>query len=154
MPELTPEQIAANLAAQFEGFSAVPYLDISGVPTQGYGSTRGANNIPITMEDPPITEDTGLEWLSRDMGQAFLTIASDVKVPLTGNQKAALADFIYNEGAGNFSSSTLLRLLNAGDFSGASAQFLVWDVADGETIPGLLRRREAEKALFNTPDGG
>jgi lysozyme len=152
MPELTSEQIAANLAAQFEGFSAAPYLDIGGVPTQGYGSTRGANNVPITMKDPPITEDTGLEWLSRDMGQAFVAIASYVKVPLTGNQKAALADFIYNEGAGNFSSSTLLRLLNVGDFSGASAQFLVWDVAGGEMISGLLRRREAEKALFNTPD--
>ncbi|MCF3948709.1 lysozyme [Acidiphilium iwatense] len=78
-------------------------------------------------------------------------MTSQVTVPLNPNQQAALIDFVYNLGAGNFRASTLLRLLNAGDFARAVRQFTLWDHADGRVLPGLLRRREAEAALFAAP---
>jgi lysozyme len=148
----TPEQIAANLAAQFEGFSAVPYLDPGDVVTQGYGSTFDENGDRLTMEHPPISAATGLEWLARDMGQAVLTIANYVTVPLTCNQKAALSDMAYNVGSGAFVSSTLLHRLNLGDYAGAAAQLLVWNHENGVILPGLTRRCSARLALFNTPE--
>jgi len=76
--------------------------------------------------------------------------AADVKEPLSDDQTAALADFIYNLGAGNFRSSTLLRKLNAGDYAGAAAEFDKWDYAGGKELAGLLRRREAETTLFTS----
>ncbi|MCY1458796.1 Lysozyme RrrD [compost metagenome] len=71
-----------------------------------------------------------------------------VQVPLTGNQWDALVSFTYNLGAANLESSTLLRLLNAGDYVGAAGQFPRWNKAGGKVLPGLVRRREAERVLF------
>jgi lysozyme len=69
-------------------------------------------------------------------------------VPLTQNQFDALCDFVFNVGAGNFEESTLLRKLNDGDYGGAASEFDRW-VHSGQTVlPGLVRRRAAEKALF------
>jgi lysozyme len=146
----TPQQKAAALAAIFEGFRNYAYQDPAGIWTQGFGATRDGNGQPITAASPPITLSTGLAWLQRDMASAFATISDEVKVPLTDDERAALADLIYNIGAGNFASSTLLRLLNAGDYAGAAAQFCRWDIAGGQVLAGLLRRRQAEAALFNT----
>ncbi|MDE3023013.1 MAG: lysozyme [Pseudomonadota bacterium] len=142
------KQKAAALASEFEGFRNYPYQDPVGIWTIGFGSTRDANGQPITSATPPITLQTALTWLQRDMAAAFATIAAEVKVPLTDDEKAAIADLIYNIGAGNFASSTLLRMLNEKDYSGATAQFDRWDMAGGRVLAGLLRRREAETVLF------
>jgi lysozyme len=60
-------------------------------------------------------------------------------------------DFVFNLGAGNFQSSTLLKLLNSGDYQGASGQFPLWNHAGGVVVAGLTARRLAEQTLFNTP---
>lgn len=73
-------------------------------------------------------------------------------VPLTEHQKAALVSFAFNVGLGNLKSSTLLRHLNDGDYQGAANQFLVWNKAAGHVLPGLVKRREAERAMFLAPD--
>jgi GH24 family phage-related lysozyme (muramidase) len=73
-----------------------------------------------------------------------------VKVSVTQNQFDALVDFVFNLGQGKFAGSTLLRGLNAGDFSGAAAEFVKWDHAGGQVVPGLLRRRLAEAQLFQS----
>ena len=144
----TARNEAANLATQFEGFRNFPYRDPVGVWTIGYGSTRDGSGNPITANTPCIAHATALAWLQRDMAAAFDAIARDITVPLTDGEEAALADFIYNLGEGNFASSTLLRLLNARDYAGAAAQFDRWDYAGGQVLAGLLRRRQAETALF------
>ena len=146
----TARREAATLGAQFEGFRNFPYQDSAGVWTIGYGSTRDGAGHPITAQTPPITHATGLQWFTRDTSAAFATVAQDVRVPLTDGEEAALADFIYNLGAGAFASSTLLRLLNARQYGAAAAQFDRWDMAGGQVLAGLLRRREAEEALFNS----
>jgi len=72
-----------------------------------------------------------------------------VKVPLTQGEFDALVDFDFNLGRGNLASSTLLKLLNAGDYQGAANEIDKWDRAGGVLLAGLLRRRQAETALFN-----
>lgn len=150
----TPEQRAADLAAQFEGFSASPYLDIGGTPTQGYGSIwRGGNSkVRVTMADPSIDEPTARTWLSLELQSCAAVLAQDVTVKISDAQKAALEDFIYNLGAGNFASSTLLRKLNGDDLAGAADQFDLWDHVGAHVVAGLLRRRQAETDLFKSRD--
>ena len=75
-----------------------------------------------------------------------------VKVKLGSNQFSALVCFSYNVGLGTFSKSTMLRKLNDGDYRGAAAEFDRWVKGGGRTLPGLVRRRNAEKTLFLKPD--
>jgi lysozyme len=149
MTDPTAVNAAEGLVTEFEGFSAVPYQDPAGVWTIGYGSTRDANGgNPVCSTTPRITVATARSLVDRDLRAAFAEVAGDVKVALTPFQEGALADFVYNLGATNFRSSTLLRLLNAGDYAGAAAQFDRWDMAGGRVLAGLLRRRQAETELF------
>lgn len=149
---LAPEsakQKADTLAESFEGFSAAPYWDDAGqVWTQGFGSTHDDKCNPITANSPPITRETAIAWLEDDMNFAFMDIAEAVKVPLTDDERAALADFIYNVGSGNFNGSTMCRLINQGNMAAADAEFQRWDEAKGRVMPGLLRRRLAEADRF------
>jgi hypothetical protein len=80
-------------------------------------------------------------------------------VPLTQNEYDALVSFTYNAGGGNLAKSTLLRKLNAGDYDGAAAEFDKWVSSKGQRLNGLIRRRNAEEALFRSikvgiPAGG
>ena len=84
----------------------------------------------------------------QDLADAQSAVRTMVTVPLNANQFSALVDFVFNEGSGHFESSTLLRLLNAGDYTGSDAQFAAWDKAGGKVLAGLLTRRNAEAALF------
>lgn len=139
---------AAKLAAPFEGFVPHPYQDSAGVWTIGYGTTRDESGIAITAETPPISNAQALVLFERDLRAALATVARDVIVPLTDEEEAALVDFVYNLGAGNFARSTLLRLLNAGNYDAAADQFDLWNRAGGRVLAGLVRRRAAERKLF------
>ena len=70
--------------------------------------------------------------------------------PATDNQFAALVSFCFNVGEGNLRTSTLRRMHNAGDYKGAAAQFARWDKAAGKVLPGLVKRRAAERKLYET----
>jgi lysozyme len=67
--------------------------------------------------------------------------------PLTDGQKAAFLSFAFNVGNGNFCGSTLVRKANAGDMRGACAELSRWVYAGGKELPGLVRRRAAERAM-------
>lgn len=71
-----------------------------------------------------------------------------VTAPLSQNQWDALMSFTYNLGAANLESSTLRRLLNAGNYAAAAEQFARWNKAGGQVLAGLVRRRAAERDLF------
>jgi hypothetical protein len=73
-------------------------------------------------------------------------------VPVTSNQFSALVSLAYNVGIGALRGSTLLRLLNARDYAGAANQFPRWNRGGGRVLPGLVKRRAAERDLFLTPD--
>jgi lysozyme len=144
------EDKAVDLGEEFEGFRSEPYQDSVGVWTQGFGSTHDGDGNHITADSPPIDEDTARVWAKRDLLSAAAEVTRDVTVPLNDQQTAALEDWIYNLGSGNFRSSTLLRKLNAGDYDGAAAEFDKWDRAGGQVLAGLLRRRQAETDLFQS----
>ena len=139
---------AVALATVFEGFSATPYQDSGGIWTIGYGSTRDVLGKPVTAQTPAVNKSMAEGMMRRDLMNALTVIHDDVKVPLTADETAALVDFTYNVGQGDFAGSTLLRDINAGRFDLAAAQFDAWDHAGGQVLSGLLRRREAERTEF------
>lgn len=124
------------------------YLCPAGVPTIGWGSTKG---VAMGME---ITEVQADARLVADLATAENAIEKNVKVPLSQNQFDALASFVFNVGAKNFQGSTLLKLLNQGKPEAAAAQFERWcharDPKGGGMVrlPGLLKRRLEEKEVF------
>ncbi len=127
-----------------ESFRARAYLDSTGVPTVGYGST--GPDIHLGMV---VTMGWASARLARDMAAAVLCVNAHVRVALTQGEFDALADFTYNVGQHAFAYSTLLTKLNAGDYAGADAQFQLWDKAGGRVIAGLETRREAEAQMFD-----
>ena len=132
------------LTEQFEGCRLEAYLDQVGVPTIGYGHTRGVR-LGMTC-----TQEQAEAWLREDIALCEQDVNTHVKVPLTQGEFDALVDFAFNLGCGSLNGSTLLHLLNAGDYHGAAAEFEKWDHAGGKVVSGLLRRRIAEEAEFNT----
>jgi lysozyme len=136
-----------SLTEQFEGCNLNAYQDQVGVWTIGYGHT-GADVTPGLT----ITQDQAQDLLAQDVGKAAACVNNTVTVELSQDEYDALVDFVFNLGVGAFTGSTLLRDLNAGDISDAATQFDAWDHAGGNVVAGLLRRREAETALFSTSD--
>ena len=96
------------------------------------------------------TQEQADALLLQDVQNAVNHVNHLVTVTLTQSEFDALVDFAFNCGCGAFAGSTLLKLLNAGDYPGAAAQFDVWDHASGKVVAGLLRRREAETQEFAT----
>lgn len=128
-----------------EGCRLVSYRDGAGIWTIGYGHTNGVH------ADMMITQEKADEWLGEDLGVAEGAISAHVTATLAQNQYDALASFIFNVGAGAFATSTLLRMVNAGDYEGAGAQFGRWvHDAAGNVEPGLVTRRADEANLFLT----
>ncbi len=132
------------LTEQFEGCRLVAYLDQTGRPTIGYGHTAG-----VQLGDT-CTEAQADAWLIQDIAWAVTEVNRLVTVTLTQPEFDALVDFVFNAGAGNFESSTMLKLLNAGQYSAAATQFDLWDHAGGQVVAGLLRRRQAETNEFES----
>jgi len=141
--KMQTSQRGINLIKSFESFRSNPYLDAVGIPTIGYGSTRG-----VTMDMDPITESQATQMLMDDLGSFENVINNYVIQPLNQNQFDALASFVYNCGPGNFENSTMLTMLNNADYDSAAEQFLRWDRAGGQVIQGLLNRRQTERNLF------
>ncbi|MBM3603623.1 MAG: lysozyme [Alphaproteobacteria bacterium] len=120
------------------------------VPTIGYGHTSAAGSPPVT-KGMRITEAGATEILRTDLRKFERYVMDAVTVPLNQNQFDALVSFTFNLGPGNLRNSTLLRKLNARDYAGAADQFGQWVKAGGKTLPGLVKRRKAERDLFLTP---
>lgn len=132
-----------SLIKGFEGFRSKAYVCPAGVLTIGYGHTG-----PDVKPGMTVTEERGTELLAKDVSRFERAVDKFVKVPLTQNQYDALVSFTYNVGEGNFQSSTLLKKLNAKDYAGAAAQFNRWNRGGGKVLSGLVRRRAAERKLF------
>ena len=134
-----------DLIKKWEGLRLEAYLCTAGVPTIGYGHTKG-----VKLGDV-CTEDLANQWLLEDMLEASEAIDRLVKVPLNNNQYGALTSFVFNLGWGNLQTSTLLKMLNEGKYMEASNQFLRWNKVKGVTSTGLSNRRAEEMKLFNLP---
>ena len=145
---MIPSQNCINMIKMFEGFRAKPYKCPAGVPTIGYGSTFYSNGKKVTLKDKLITEQDATNLLTTVVTNFSSGVSKLLKIQVTQNQFDALVDFAYNVGIGNLKSSTLLKKVNAKNFSGAALEFIKWNKADGKVLPGLTQRRTAEKDLF------
>ncbi|MBO5505549.1 MAG: lysozyme [Clostridia bacterium] len=140
-----------ELIKSFEGLGLKAYLCPSGVLTIGYGHTGKVRGNKITLQTT-ITPEEAETLLKEDLQRFEKAVDSLVKVPLNSNQFDALVSFVFNIGINAFSTSTLLTLLNNGDYKGASQQFKRWIYGNGKKVlEGLKKRRTAEEKLFNTP---
>lgn len=139
-------QAGLDLIKEFEGCKLEAYQDQRGIWTIGYGSTTDVEPGMV------ITEAEAELRLEADLAEAARRLGERVSVALTENQCAALISFVFNIGCSAFAGSTLCRLVNAGEPEELiAAEFPKWcHNHDGTVNAGLLRRREAERALFLT----
>ena len=131
----------------FEGFRDKAYLDTGSVPTIGFGTIKYPNGQPVKMGDT-CTRVQAEEWLKNDCKWVDACLDKYVKVKVTQNQFDALASFVYNVGETAFVKSTMLAVLNQGNYIAAANQFDRWIFDNGKRINGLVNRRAAEKKLF------
>lgn len=121
------------------------FAHLSGAPwTIGWGDTG-----PEVVPGLSITAQEADERFARRMSREFEpAVRRAVQAPLTQRQFDALVSIFYNAGVEAMTSSTLVRLLNLGDFAGAASQFPRWNKSGGVVMKGLQRRREAERLIF------
>jgi lysozyme len=98
-----------------------------------------------------ITPAQAQKLLESDCFDAETCVNRTILVPLNQNQYDALVSLAFNIGAPAFRKSTLARRLNAGDYSGAAAEFRRWKYQAGKELGGLVARRKDERDLFETP---
>lgn len=133
-----------TLTERAEALRLVGYIPGPGdVPTNGYGHTG-----PDVYVGQVITKAQADAWLASDIAWAVATVNKFVTVPLMQNQFDALVDFAFNAGAHGFETSTMLKLLNEGNYAGANAEFDKWVFVKGVRNRGLQNRRDAEQAVF------
>lgn len=135
------------LIKEFEGCKLTAYQDSVGVWTIGYGWTQPVDGKPIRA-GMTIKQETAERLLKTGLVSYESDVSRLVKVGLTQGQFDALVSFTYNLGSRALSTSTLLRKLKCGDYTGSADEFLRWNKAGGKVLNGLTRRREAERALF------
>ena len=159
MDEVSCNEAGLDLIKSFEGIhdgdTSTPLLepmpDCVGIYTLGFGSIYGFDNRRVTIDHRPITVEEAEELFLRDIQRTEQRLVRLVRVSLSENQWSAITSFTYNVGSGNFQASTLRSCLNRGQFQKAADEFPKWRRAAGRILPGLVRRRAAERALFLTP---
>lgn len=149
MPQINSAGL--SLIQSFEGLRLAAYVDAVGVWTIGWGHTGSVNGSPIHA-GLTITRDQADELLRADLTTFEHAVNCAVNRALTPNQFAACVSLAYNIGTGAFAESSVLRRINSGDMNGAADAFELWVYGgEGVILPGLVRRRAAEKELFLTP---
>lgn len=134
------------LIKRYEGLWLKAYQCRAGRWTIGYGHTHNIRAGDL------ITQEQAEVFLREDIAQVTALLNGQIKVPLTQNQYDALCSLVFNIGRTAFTTSTLLKKLSGEDYLGAASEFMKWSKAtvNGKKIPlpGLIKRRQAEKALF------
>lgn len=130
------------LTESFEGCRLTAYQDSTGRWTIGYGHTW------MVYAGDTCTAGQAETWLIGDVAWAERAVNRLVTAQLTQGEFDALVDFTFNLGIGSLEHSTLLGLVDAGNFAAAANEFDKWDRAGGQVVAGLLRRRTAEEQLF------
>jgi lysozyme len=132
------------LTERFEGVKLVAYPDQHGTWTIAYGHTAGV------YEGMTCTADQAEQWLIEDTAWAEATVNKYVTRQVTQGEFDAMVDFTFNLGTGSFQHSTLLQMVDQGNFAAAADEFARWDKCGGQVVAGLLRRRIAEEQEFNS----
>jgi len=146
----TSIRLASDIIKSFEGLALKPYRCPAGKRTIGYGHIiKGYERFGKAADETiEITEDFADELLTKDIMRARSSVYRYCFVPLSAEQEAALISFVFNCGGGAFYASSLRQKLNREEYIRAADEFLRWVYAGGLKLPGLVRRRTAERELF------
>jgi lysozyme len=158
IPVKSPKEQAINeagiaLIKHFEGCSLHAYLDSVKVETIGWGRIVYDNGRKVKLGDT-CTQAEADQWLLEDIEKdGAHYVKAWVTAPLTSDQFSALVSFTYNRGAGRLKEK-LVGLLNSGQAAQAAEALLSYDYAGTppRVLPGLTRRRKAERELFLSGD--
>jgi len=132
------------LVKRFEGLKLEAYRCPAGVLTIGYGSTG-----PHVKTGMVITPGEADRLLDQDLRRFEVGVEAMLgNVPTSEDEFSAMVSLAFNIGLGRFATSTLLKRHKLGNKIGAANAFLMWNKAGGQVLKGLMRRREAEKALY------
>lgn len=157
----------ADLMHQYEGCRNRPYLCPADIWTIGYGHVLYQDQIrlPVVTDKPNIVvrkkyslkpEDNRV-WSKEEINQLFSDDVASFErgvlrlVPGCVSRQGsfdALVSFAFNAGLGNLQRSTIRIKANRGDWEGAADAFLMWTKGGVRVLPGLVKRRQAEIALF------
>jgi lysozyme len=158
-----------DLMHRFEGCRNKPYLCPADIWTIGYGHVLYQEQIrlPVVTDKPNVVvrkkfslkQGDNRVWSKEEINELFRKDVATFErgvlrlVPgVVGRQGAfdALVSISFNFGLGNLQRSTIRMKANRGDWEGAAEAFRMWVKGGGRVLPGLVRRREAEIALFLT----
>ena len=159
----------ADLMHRFEGCRNKPYLCPAHIWTIGYGHVLyqeqiklpmvrvEGKDIPMIRKEMPLKPEDSRVWSKEEIEKLFADDVASFErgvlrlVPgVVGRQGAfdALVSISFNFGLGNLQRSTIRMKANRGDWEGAAEAFMAWTKGGGKVLPGLVKRREAEIALF------
>ena len=135
-----------ELIKKFEGCETTAYQDSVGVWTIGFGHTKGVE------EGQTCSVEDAESMLADEMDEYEGYINNMVKVDLQQHEFDALVAWVYNLGPTNLGESTMLKVLNGGQFDRVPDEMNRWTRAGGEILEGLVRRRQAESLMFQNLD--
>jgi len=135
-------QNGLELIKHFEGCELEAYKCAAGVWTIGYG------HIKTAVEGMTISQSYADELLDGEIVEYEDYVNAAVTAPLSQDQFDALVSWTFTLGNGNLNASTMLKVLNRGEYEEVPAQMKRWNKAGGKVLEGLIRRREAEANLF------
>lgn len=161
-------EAGATLMHQYEGCRNKPYLCPAHIWTIGYGHVLYQEQIRLPMvgkegqssiirKDYPLQQEHNRVWSKEEINKLFEDDVSSFErgvlrlaPTLSGRQGAfdACVSFAFNAGLGNFQRSTIRMKINRGEWTDAAEAFMQWTKGGGRELPGLVKRRKAEKALF------
>lgn len=143
MNKLTTSPSGLKLIETFESFAPTVYTCPAGKPTIGFGHVIRKNE----RFTPPITLDQARRLMASDVKPIELYLNA-VLPGVAQYEFDALVSFCFNVGIGAFDRSTLRRRIKQGNKYGAAAEFARWNRGGGKVLSGLIRRRNAERAMF------
>ena len=135
-----------ELIKKFEGCETTAYQDSVGVWTIGFGHTKGVE------EGQTCSIEDAESMLANEMDEYEGYINNMVKVDLQQHEFDALVAWVYNLGPTNLGESTMLKVLNGGQFDRVPEEMNRWTRAGGKILEGLVRRRQAESLMFQDLD--
>lgn len=161
-----------DLMHRFEGVRSKPYLCPAHIWTIGYGHVlyqeqirlpmvrppgKTQADIPMIRKEMPLKPEDFRVWTKPEIDELFRADVASFErgvlrlVPgCVGRQGSfdALVSFAFNAGLGNLQRSQIRMRANRGDWEGAAEAFMAWTKGGGKVLPGLVKRREAERAMF------
>lgn len=154
MPNVLPDfQKLAAIKEHFEGYKNIAYKDSGGVWTVGFGSTYNHDKKRKVQEGDTISKEVAIRWMATDVDSVIRQANQYITSQLNPSQSAAIVDYIYNRGIGNFLKTQLDELINANPHDPLVAkEILGTGLKDraGNLLWGLGRRRRAEAYLYQT----